>query len=485
MIYEVKVNDLAEEFGVHRNTIRNWINSGMLPAQEGPGRRYLIQWEDYKRLCDKYGREPRIAPESSGQPEAPLVRAPGPEIVPVRLDSKINPLYTLPALADICLTCGSCAGACPISGVDELDPQKIVRMAFFGLEEELLTSDWPWKCTMCGKCEVVCPMNVEILQLMRRIRARCDRSKVPETIQKGVVTCLERGNNLGIPKDDFVGLLHDLGEELAENDCPGFVTPIDVRGARLLVTINSKEPFAEPENLWWWWKIFHAAGESWTIPSHNWDGVNWGLYTGDYSAMRTMVKRIIDNIERLNCKALLLPECGHAYYATRYALEHWFPEALNQFKIYTVFDLLLEYLDEKRIVIDPTVHNRLTTFHDSCNYGRKSLKTFGHGYFEEARQLTRACCSKYVELTPNREENYCCGAGGGVWAYPFAAERVYHGRVKARQISESGAKLVVTSCHNCRDQLQKSLNHEFNLNVEVQYLWQLIANSLVKEQDRS
>ena len=42
MIYETKVNDLAEEFGVHRNTIRNWINSGVLPAQEGPGRRYLI-----------------------------------------------------------------------------------------------------------------------------------------------------------------------------------------------------------------------------------------------------------------------------------------------------------------------------------------------------------------------------------------------------------------------------------------------------------
>ena len=35
MIYEAKVNELAEEFGVHRNTIRNWINSGILPAEEG------------------------------------------------------------------------------------------------------------------------------------------------------------------------------------------------------------------------------------------------------------------------------------------------------------------------------------------------------------------------------------------------------------------------------------------------------------------
>lgn len=29
------------------------------------------------------------------------------------------------------------------------------------------------------------------------------------------------------------------------------------------------------------------------------------------------------------------------------------------------------------------------------------------------------------------------------------------------------------------DQLQTSLNREFNLNIEVQFLWELVANSLV------
>jgi len=481
VIYEVKVNDLAEEFGVHRNTIRNWINTGILPAQEGPGRRYLIQWEDYQRLCNKYGREPRFIPdpatpgESAAAPRLPAAASSS----PVRLDVKANSLDTPLDLINLCLTCGSCAGACPISGVDELDPRKIVRMAFLGLEDELVASSWPWKCTLCGKCEVVCPMNVEIVQLLRRIRALCERDKVPAAIRKGVVTCLEKGNNLGIPKDDFLALAREMGEELARTSCPGFVTPIDIRGARLLVTVNSKLPFAEPEAMTWWWKIFYAAAESWTISSEFWEGINWGLYAGDYGAMRTIVKRIIDNVERLNCTALLLPECGHAYYATRYALERWFPESLQQFRIYTVFDLLLEYLNEGRIQLDPSVHTKLTTFHDSCNYGRHSLEAFGHGYFEEARTLTKACCKRYVDLVPDREENYCCGAGGGAWADPFGAERIYHGRVKARQISVSNAKLVVTSCLNCRDQIRYALNREFNLNVEVQFLWELVANALV------
>ena len=91
----------------------------------------------------------------------------------------------------------------------------------------------------------------------------------------------------------------------------------------------------------------------------------------------------------------------------------------------------------------------------------------------------RACCQKYVDLVPDREENYCCGAGGGAWAYPFAAERVFHGRIKARQIAESGARLVVTACHNCRDQIEKSLKREFNLNIEVEFLWEMVARSLL------
>lgn len=478
MIYEAKVNELAEEFGVHRNTIRNWINAGILPAQEGPGRRYLIQWEDYKRLCDKYGRRPRIVPDGIPAEEVVPAAAGGNVLQPIRLSFKSNPLYTEPILADVCLTCGSCASACPISGVDDLDPRKIVRMAFLGMVDELVESDWPWKCTMCGRCEVVCPMNVEIVVLMRRIRARRDRSKTPVAIQKGVITCLEKGNNLGIPKEDFLGLITEMGQELANSSCPGFITPVDVRGARLLVTVNSSQPFAEPDALTWWWKIFYAAGESWTISSEYWEGVNWGLHSGDNRAMRTIAKRIIDNIERLNCKALLLPEVGHAYFATRYALERWFPEALHQFKIYTVFDLLLEYVHQNRITLDPSVNTKLFTYHDSCNYGRNSLKTFGHGYFDEPRMLIRACCPQYVDLVPDREESYCCGAGGGAWANPFAAERIFHGRMKARQISESGARVVVTSCQNCRDQL-RMLAREFNLNIDVCFLWELVAQSLV------
>lgn len=307
MIYEFKVGQLAEEFGVHQKTIRNWIHSGTLPAKEGPGNKYLMKLEDYQILCRKFGREPHVHPSNPGFKEV-LRNLEEFDREPLEVKGVKSQLALDASWADSCLTCGTCSSACPISGVDGLDPRKIVRMASLGMDEALVDSQWPWKCTMCGKCEEACPANIQIIALMRNIRGARDRDKVPGPIHKGVTMCLERGNNLGIPQDDFLFLCEDLGEELAEECCPGFKTPIDVHGARVMVTVNSKEPFGEPDDMKWWWKIFYAAGESWTIPAENWEGVNWGLFSGDDASMKTVVGRIVDNMRRLNCKVLLLPE---------------------------------------------------------------------------------------------------------------------------------------------------------------------------------
>jgi heterodisulfide reductase subunit C len=237
-----------------------------------------------------------------------MVQEPAAVSEPRTLGDRHNALRADPQWADVCLTCGSCASACPISGVDGMDPRKIIRMVVLGRTQEVVDSNWPWKCTLCGKCEEACPMNVELVKLFRRIRSMRERDKVPGPLHKGVLMALRRGNNLGIPRSEFVGLLEEVGEEFAEDCCPDFKIPIDVEGANMMITVNSKEPFGEPDDMKFWWKIFYAAKESWTIPSDNWEGVNWGLFTGDDDAMRVMVGRIVDNMLRLECKKLVLPE---------------------------------------------------------------------------------------------------------------------------------------------------------------------------------
>lgn len=132
--------------------------------------------------------------------------------------------------------------------------------------------------------------------------------------------------------------------------------------------------------------------------------------------------------------------------------------------------------------MDKSIHHELTTFHDPCNYGRKGERTFGHGYYEEPRWVTQQCCENFVDMYPNRSNNFCCGAGGGAWASPYNEERIMYGRIKAKQIKDTGAKLLIAPCHNCRDQIMKSLRKEYDfMDVEVKYLWELVADSLIIE----
>jgi len=191
--------------------------------------------------------------------------------------------------------------------VDGLDVRKAVRLAVLGMDQELIDSRFPWVCTLCGRCEHACPMKIDLLTLLRSARGMRARDKVPGVLHKGVEMCLKTGNNVGIPKDDFMFLLQDLGAELAE-ELPGFEVPIDKKGAKYLFTINSKEPFAEPEDMMFWWRILYAADESWTTTSENWEGVNWGLFTGDDVAMKEIVGRIVKNYKELGCEYLVLPE---------------------------------------------------------------------------------------------------------------------------------------------------------------------------------
>ncbi len=224
-------------------------------------------------------------------------------------DTVTNPLAACGCQQEVCLTCGLCAGACPISGVDEFDPRKLVRLAALGHQELLLTSRWPWICTLCGRCENLCPMGIQIPDLVRSIRGLRAREDVPGILHKGLMGALETGNNLRLPQEDFEFILEDVAEEIQQE--PGFenfTVPIDKHGANLLTTIHNKLVNTHTEDLKYWWKIFHAAGEDWTVPAENWEGTNWGYFTGDDAAMQTMTGRIVAQMQRLEVKNLMWPE---------------------------------------------------------------------------------------------------------------------------------------------------------------------------------
>jgi heterodisulfide reductase subunit C len=234
------------------------------------------------------------------------------ETITKRTLSKIKenaPLRPIESPADVCMACGTCSAGCPITGISGFDPRKIVRMVLLGKDQELVESKLPWLCTMCGKCEHACPMGINIVNMIRTARGMLPRENVPGMIHKGVDLGLKTGNNLGLPTDDFVFIIEDVAEELTEETgFESFKVPLDKKGANLLHTLHNKLVNTQNEDLVHWWKIFHVAKEDWTIPSLNWEGVNWGLFSGDDQSMKVFIDRIVEHMQKLKIKNLMYPE---------------------------------------------------------------------------------------------------------------------------------------------------------------------------------
>jgi len=91
----------------------------------------------------------------------------------------------------------------------------------------------------------------------------------------------------------------------------------------------------------------------------------------------------------------------------------------------------------------------------------------------------------FVEMTPNRERNYCCGGGGGMLGMSeYGERRVKSGKIKADQIRATGARIVACPCHNCSDQLIE-LNKIYKLGIEVLAVTELVYNALVPHARKS
>jgi len=332
------------------------------------------------------------------------------------------------------------------------------------------------RCTLCGRCALNCTMGINITRLIRTARtALASIDLVPPGLQSTVTTAVEKGNNMGIPRQEWLDTLQWLSEELQlEVGDPEAHLPVDKTGTKLLYTVNPREPKFFPLSLLATAKIFYAAKESWTVSSDYYDVTNYGLYSGDDGAAGLISSRLRESMIKLRAKTLVLGECGHGYNSNRWEAPEWMA-AEDRFEVKSIIQIIADYIREGRIKLDPSRNQKVVTLHDPCNLVRLG------GIIEEQRFILKNAVTNFVEMYPNREKNYCCGGGGGQLAMTrYATRRLDAGKIKADQILTTGAKIVVTPCHNCIDQLSE-LNREYKLGVEVKTISEVVADALVIE----
>src|SRR4030066_482815 len=138
---------------------------------------------------------------------------------------------------DACLNCGRCEEACPsnISGM-EYSPRTLVQTLRKTMVDSLGTSNgkssqelfagvfsetYPWQCTTCGACTLLCPAFInpvdEVVD-MRRYQA-LTTGKVPKSIADTLRNLERQGNPWGIPAQDRLNWSAGLSlRELAPGD---------------------------------------------------------------------------------------------------------------------------------------------------------------------------------------------------------------------------------------------------------------------------
>jgi CheY-like chemotaxis protein len=239
-----------------------------------------------------------------------------------------------------------------------------------------------------------------------------------------------------------------------------------------MYTINPREAKYDPRTIAEAAAIFHFAGENWTMTTEGWDMTNFGLFNGDDELGAAVSGRVYDTAERLHAKKIVMSECGHGYRSTRCEGPNWGKRTLGMPLESSIFTML-NYIKEGRIKVDKNKNTEPVTYHDSCNLARSC------GVTEEPRELLRLVATDFREMTPNRAENFCCTGGGGAMSMSeYAPRRLQSAKVKAEQLRATGAKIVVTSCHNCVDGLYDLIRH-YKLGMEVKLLVNLVASALV------
>lgn len=329
-------------------------------------------------------------------------------------------------------------------------------------------------CSICGRCALHCSVGVDIPLLVSTARSMLvELGLVPEGLQSTVDAAVKTGNNMAIPREELVDTLQWLEEDLRQEVGDESASiPLDATGKRVLYTLNPREPKFFPLSISAMARIYYAAGESWTISTHCYDVTNYAYFSGDARAARELTERLFNEVEKLGAKTLVLAECGHGSRAIRWEGPGWIERAYP-FEVVTVIELVAGYIRSGRIALDPSRNKKRVTLHDPCNLVR------GGGVIEEQRYALKMACTDFVEMVPNRADNYCCGGGGGQLSMgEYRDRRVESGRIKADQIRKTGAKIVATPCHNCIDQLME-LNRVYALGVEIKTVSEIVAEALV------
>ena len=351
-----------------------------------------------------------------------------------------------------------------ISGHDYLTDEKIQEMA-----------DSFWNCTACRRCVLECPMGIDhglITHLGRYILSEIGIA--PRALVVSTREQLEgkSKNTSAVPVPALKDTLEFLEDDMFEEKSVKIKFPIDVENSEYVFFPAVSDFLMEAETLMGIAAVFTATGDSWTIGTGYFDGINYGLFYSD-RILERVIKNVDSETNRLKGRKILIGECGHAS-RTAKSFMPAFCGGIESTPVVSILEYTHKAWKEGRIKLNPDIITEKVSYHDPCNFARNRW------IVNQPREVLKSFCKNYVEMTPSGENNICCGGGGGTVSIdeirPYRT--TIGGKLKAEQIRKSGCDILVAPCANCKKQLRELVEDQ-GINCQVVGLHDLIYKALV------
>ncbi len=321
---------------------------------------------------------------------------------------------------EACSRCGICIDPCQLQsqlGINEVQSVYFLRDRRYNMLQQKIANN----CLMCGRCEQICPVGINLNTL--RLNSRSTMRNIPNESRYNYLRGTDRSQGEG-KVGYFAG-------------CMTLLTP---------KTLSSMQ------------RIFEAAHESvWWADKDG--GVCCGRplkLSGEVDSAQKMIDYNRALFEKHQIKTLVTscPICLKVF-REEYNLEGI--EVLHH------SEYILRLMKQGRLKVR-YMRGSTFTYHDPCELGR------GSGIYDQPRAVIEAV-GELLEPAHNRKNALCCGSSVANTAINDGQQLTIASAV-ASELEATGAETIVTACPLCKKAITRDTHQQ------VADLSEIVAQSL-------